>query len=166
MEIAEDEKERFHAALGEVKSKSSFAITGWLVETVYRARIIVNDGKEHYGDVRWSAYTGRGTWGRCSTCSVALEEGSACACGNLMCNRHLAYCKICLEPACKDHRALCYICNSTFCARHSIKCELCGSVACAGHSGACSVCSRKVCERCSQKKGIIKRELVCRSCSG
>ncbi|WP_415281080.1 helicase HerA-like domain-containing protein [Candidatus Nitrososphaera sp. FF02] len=159
LEIAEEEKERFHAALGEVKSKSSFAITGWLVETVYRARIIVNDGKEHYGDVRWSAYTGKGTWGRCSTCSVALEEGSACTCGNLMCNRHLAYCKMCLEPACKDHRALCYICNSTFCARHSIKCELCGSVACAGHSGVCSVCSRKVCERCSQKKGIIKREL-------
>ncbi len=165
LEMAEEEKERFHEALSQVKSKSSFAITGWLVETMYRARYVVNDGKEHYGDVRWSSYTGRGTWGRCSTCSVALEEGSACSCGSLMCNRHLAYCKQCLEPACKDHRALCYICNSMFCARHSIKCELCGSIACSGHSGTCSVCSRKVCANCSQKKGLIKRELVCRSCS-
>ncbi len=165
LEIAEEEKERFHDALAQIKSKSSFAITGWLVETMYRARYVVNDGREHYGDVRWSAYSGKGTWGRCSTCSVALEEGSACVCGSLMCNRHLAYCKQCLEPACKDHRALCYICNSTFCARHSIKCELCGSVACTGHGGACSKCSRKVCANCSQKKGIIKRELVCRSCS-
>jgi DNA helicase HerA-like ATPase len=165
LEIAEEEKERFHDALLQVKSKSSFAITGWLVETTYRARYMLNDGKEHYGDVRWSAYSGKGTWGRCSTCSVALEEGSACSCGSLMCNRHLAYCKQCLEPACKNHRALCYICNSTFCARHSIKCELCGSVACSSHSGTCSICSRKVCINCSQKKGIIKREIVCRSCS-
>jgi DNA helicase HerA-like ATPase len=165
LEMAEEEKERFHDALSQIKSKSSFAVTGWLVETVYRARYTLNDGREHYGDVRWSSYTGRGTWGRCSTCSVALEEGSACSCGSLMCNRHLAYCKQCLEPACKDHRALCYICNSTFCARHSMKCELCGSVACSSHGGACSMCSRKVCTNCSQKKGIIKRELVCRSCS-
>jgi hypothetical protein len=28
------------------------------------------------------------------------------------------------------------------------------------------VCSRKVCANCSQKKGLIKREIVCRSCSG
>lgn len=165
LEIAEEEKERFHDALSQIKSKSSFAVTGWLVETVYRARYLINDGKEHYGDVRWSSYTGRGTWGRCSTCSVALEEGSVCSCGNLMCNRHLAYCKQCLEPACKDHRALCYICNSTFCARHSMKCALCGSVTCSSHGGTCSICSRKVCANCSQKKGIIKRELVCRSCS-
>jgi hypothetical protein len=163
-EIERDEKGRFHAALVDVKSKSSFSIEGWLVETVYRARIAVN-GKEHYGDVKWSAYTSEGTWGRCSTCSVALQAGSACSCGSLMCNRHLAYCKTCLEPACKDHRALCYICSSTFCARHSIKCELCGSHACSGHSGTCTMCSRKVCANCSQKKGIIKRELVCRSCS-
>jgi hypothetical protein len=164
-EIERLEKERFHDALAAVKSKSSHSIEGWLVEVVYRARITIN-GREHYGDVRWSAYTGEGTWGRCSTCSAALEAGSACACGNLMCNRHLAYCKACLEPACKDHRNLCYICNSTFCARHSIKCELCGSVACTSHGGACSICSRKVCSNCSQKKGILKRELVCRSCSG
>ena len=164
-EIERDEKERFHAALADVRSKSSFSIEGWLVETIYRAHIAVN-GKEHHGDVLWSAYTGEGTWGRCSTCSSALQAGSACSCGSLMCNRHLAYCKTCLEPACKDHRALCYICGSTFCARHSIKCELCGSTACSGHGGACTICSRKVCANCSQKKGIIKRELVCKSCSG
>lgn len=164
-EIERLEKERFHEALSNVKSKSSHSVEGWLVETVYRARVAVN-GREHHGDVRWSAYTGEGTWGRCSTCSSALEFGSACACGNLMCNRHLAYCKACLAPACKDHRSLCYICNSTFCASHSIKCELCGRPACTSHGGACSMCSRKVCNNCSQKKGIIKRELVCRSCSG
>lgn len=164
-EMERTEKERFHGALASVKSKSSHSIEGWLVETVYRARMTVN-GKEHYGDVRWSAYTGEGTWGRCSTCSAALDAGSACTCGSLMCNRHLAYCKACLEPACKDHRSLCYICNSTFCARHNIKCELCGSVACTNHGGMCSICSRRVCGNCSQKKGIIKRELVCRSCSG
>lgn len=164
-EIECTEKERFHGALASVKSKSSHSIEGWLVETVYRARMTVN-GKEHYGDVRWSAYTGEGTWGRCSACSAALDAGSACACGNLMCNRHLAYCKACLEPACKDHRSLCYICNSTFCTRHSIKCELCGSVACTNHGGTCSICSCRVCGNCSQKKGIIKRVLVCRSCSG
>jgi hypothetical protein len=164
-EMEEEENEKFHAALAQVKSKSGFAITGWLVETVYRARIIVNDKKEHSGDVRWSSYTGRGTWGRCSTCSVPLEAGSVCSCGSLMCNQHLAYCKACLEPACKDHRALCYICNSTFCASHSTKCELCGLPACASHSGVCSVCSRKVCTGCSQRKGLIKREIVCRSCS-
>jgi hypothetical protein len=163
-EIERDEKERFHAALADVKSRSSFSIEGWLVETVYRARIAVN-GREHYGDVRWSAYTGEGTWGRCSTCSAALPSGSACSCGSLMCNRHLAYCKTCLEPACKDHRALCYICSSMFCARHSTRCELCGSIACSDHGGTCAVCSRRVCVNCSQKKGIIKRELVCRSCS-
>ena len=164
-EIERAEKERFHDALAGVKSKSSHSIEGWLVETAYRARIAVN-GKEHHGDITWSAYTGEGTWGRCSKCSTPLEAGSACACGNLMCNRHLAYCKACLEPACKDHRSLCYICDSTFCAHHSLKCELCGSVACTGHGSTCSVCSRKVCVNCSQKKGIIKRELVCRSCSG
>jgi hypothetical protein len=164
-EMEQEENEKFHDALLQVKSKSGFAVVGWLVETVYRARIIVNDKKEHAGDVRWSSYTGRGTWGRCSTCSIPLESGSACSCGSLMCNLHLAYCKACLEPACTDHRALCYICNSTFCARHSARCELCGRLACTSHSGACSVCSRKVCSNCSQKKGLIKREILCRSCS-
>lgn len=164
-EILRDEKERFHDALAAVKSRSSSAVTGWLVETLYRASIVVN-GREHHGDVWWSAYTGHGTWGRCSSCSVALEQGSACACGSLMCNHHLAYCKTCLEPACKDHRALCYLCNSTFCASHSIKCEVCGLLACTGHGGTCTVCSRKVCFTCSQRKGLIKRELVCRTCSG
>ena len=108
-EIELEEEEGFHQALGNVKSKTSSGVTGWLVETVYRARILVNDTKEHYGDVMWSAYTGQGTWGRCSACSVALEEGSACSCGNLLCSTHLAYCKICFEPTCTEHRALCYI---------------------------------------------------------
>ena len=164
-EIEREEKERFHDALAQVRAKSSHSVSGWLVETVYRASVLVN-GKEHHGDVQWSAYTGRGTWGRCSTCSAALESGSACSCGSLMCNRHLAYCKSCLAPACKDHRALCYICDSIFCAQHSIKCEPCGRAACSGHSGTCAMCSRKVCANCSQKKGLIKREIVCRSCSG
>ncbi|MEM3160069.1 MAG: helicase HerA-like domain-containing protein [Nitrososphaera sp.] len=160
-----EEKEKFHDALAEVKSKSSFEIAGWLVETFYRASIAVN-GREHHGDVRWSSWSGRGTWGRCSTCSVPLEDGSACSCGNLLCSNHLAYCKICLEPACNEHRAVCYICSSMFCSRHSVKCEVCGQSACSNHSGVCSICSRKACVNCSQKKGLIKRELVCRICSG
>ncbi|NWG36589.1 helicase HerA-like domain-containing protein [Nitrososphaera sp.] len=160
-----EEKEKFHDALAEVKSKSSFEIAGWLVETFYRASIAVN-GREHHGDVRWSSWSGRGTWGRCSTCSVPLEDGSACSCGNLLCSNHLAYCKICLEPACNEHRAMCYICSSMFCSRHSVKCEVCGQSACSNHSGVCSICSRKACVNCSQKKGLIKRELVCRICSG
>lgn len=164
-EIELDEKDRFHRALAGIKGKASFEVAGWLVETVYRAKVVINGSKEHYGDVRWSAYTGKGTWGRCSSCSVPLAEGSACNCGSLLCHAHLAYCKLCLEPACNDHRSLCHICISVFCARHSIRCELCRSFACADHSGACSVCNRKVCSDCSQKKGLIKRELVCRSCS-
>ncbi len=164
-EIEAEEKERFHEALAEVKSKSSFEIAGWLVETFYRATITVN-GKEHTGDVRWSAWSGKGTWGRCSTCSVPLPDGSACSCGNLLCSTHLAYCKLCLEPACNEHRAKCYICSSMFCARHSVKCEVCGLLACANHSGTCSSCNRKACVNCSQKKGLIKRELVCKICSG
>ena len=160
-----EEKAKFHEALAEVKSKSSFEIAGWLVETFYRASITVN-GREHYGDVRWSSRSGRGTWGRCSACSVPLEEGSACSCGNLLCSQHLAYCKICLMPACGEHSALCYICSSTFCSRHSVKCEVCASSACSNHSGVCSMCSRKACVNCSQKKGLIKRELVCKICSG
>ncbi|HVX03085.1 MAG TPA: helicase HerA-like domain-containing protein [Nitrososphaera sp.] len=164
-EMEEEENEKFHAALTQVKSKSGFAIAGWLVETFYRARILVNDKKEYSGDVRWSSYTGKGTWGRCSACSIPLESGSACSCGSLMCNDHLAYCKTCLEPACAEHRVLCYICNSIFCARHSTKCELCGLPSCIGHSGMCSVCNRKACNNCSQKKGLIKREIVCHSCS-
>lgn len=163
--IQKEEKEKFHDALAAVKSKSNFEIAGWLVETFYRATITVN-GREHTGDVRWSSWSGRGTWGRCSACSVSLEEGSACGCGNLLCSSHLAYCKLCLEPACGEHRALCYICNSIFCSRHSSKCEVCGSLACSNHSGACNICSRKVCVNCSQKKGLIKRELICRICSG
>ena len=163
--IEEEENEKFHNALAEVKNKSDFEIAGWLVETFYRATIIVN-GKEHYGDVRWSSWSGNGTWGRCSACSVPLESGSACRCGNLLCGYHLAYCKTCLEPACEEHRALCYICNSAFCSRHSIRCEVCGSFACSNHSGACSVCSRKTCVNCSQKRGLIKREIVCKICSG
>ena len=141
-------------------------MAGWLVEVMYRARILVNDGKEHYGDVVWSSYAGNGTWGRCSTCSVALAEGWACSCGNLMCSTHLAYCKICLEPACMEHRAMCHICNSTFCAAHSIKCEICRSPACSNHSGTCSICNRKVCSNCSQKKGLIKSKIICNVCSG
>jgi hypothetical protein len=166
-QIEQDEQEKFHQALGSVKSKTSSGVTGWLVETVYRARIIVNDSKEHYGDVVWSGYTGQGTWGRCSSCSVALEEGSACSCGNLLCTTHLAYCKMCLEPACREHRSLCYICNSTFCAAHYVRCEICRSSACAGagHSGTCSICNRKVCSNCSQKKGLIKSKIICRGCS-
>jgi hypothetical protein len=164
-EIEQEEKERFHEALGNIKSKAGFAITGWLVETVYRAGMLVNDSKEHYGDVAWSAYTGKGTWGRCSSCSVPLPEGSACSCGNLLCSTHLAYCKMCLEPACMDHRTTCYICDSIFCAAHSIRCEICRSPACSGHSGTCNVCSRKVCSNCSQKKGLIKREIICQGCS-
>jgi hypothetical protein len=164
-EIERDEKEKFHHALGNVESKTSSGVIGWLVETVYRARIIVNDSKEHYGDVAWSAYTGQGTWGRCSSCSVALTEGSACSCGNLLCSSHLAYCKICLEPTCAEHRALCYICSSTFCAAHYVRCELCRRPACTGHSGACSICNRRVCSNCSQKKGLIKSKMICRDCS-
>lgn len=164
-EIELEETESFHDALAQVRAKSSHSVSGWLVETIYRASVLVN-GKEHHGDLQWSAYTGQGTWGRCSTCSAALESGSVCSCGSLMCNRHLAYCKSCLAPACKDHRALCYICDSIFCAQHSIKCELCNRAACSGHSGTCGMCSRKVCANCSQKKGLIKREVVCRSCSG
>jgi hypothetical protein len=164
-EILEEEKEKFHKALDNIKSKTSFNITGWLVETVYRARVLVNDSKEHYGDVAWSAFTGQGTWGRCSSCSVPLPEGSVCGCGNLLCNTHLAYCKMCLNPACKDHQTTCYICFSIFCAAHSIKCEICRSPACSGHSGICSICSKKVCSNCSQKKGLIKREILCSSCS-
>ncbi len=164
-DIQHEEKERFHQALGNIKSKTSFGITGWLVETVYRARILVNNSKEHYGDVMWSAYTGQGTWGRCSSCSVALAEGSICSCGNLLCSTHLAYCKMCLEPACMEHRAICYICSSTFCAAHYIRCEICRSPACANHSGTCSICNRKVCSNCSQKKGLIKSKIICRGCS-
>jgi hypothetical protein len=164
-EIEAEEKERFHEALAEVKSRSSFEIAGWLVETFYRATITVN-GREHTGDVRWSSWSGRGTWGRCSACSVPIADGSACSCGNLLCSSHLAYCKLCLEPACSEHRALCYICSSTFCSRHSAKCEVCGLLACSNHSGTCSVCNRKACINCSQKKGLIKRELVCKICSG
>jgi hypothetical protein len=166
-EMERQEDDKFHGALSSgVRAGSSYSVAGWLVETVYRARIAVNGGsREHYGDVQWSAYTGVGTWGRCSSCSVALEEGSSCSCGNLLCNQHLAYCKSCLEPACMEHRALCYICHSVFCAKHSAKCELCGRVACASHGGTCAACSRKVCSNCSQKKGLIKRELVCKSCS-
>ena len=164
-EIEQEEKGRFHQALGNVRSKTSFGVTGWLVETVYRARILVNDSKEHYGDVMWSAYTGQGTWGRCSSCSLELAEGSACSCGNLLCSTHLAYCKLCLEPACTEHRAICYICNSTFCAAHYVRCEICRSPACAGHSGMCSICNRKVCSNCSQKKGLIKSKIICRGCS-
>lgn len=164
-EIEDEEEEMFHQALGNVKSKTSSGVTGWLVETVYRARIIVNDSKEHYGDLMWSAYTGQGTWGRCSLCSVALEEGSVCSCGNLLCSTHLAYCKMCMEPACTEHRARCYICSSTFCAAHYVRCEICMSPACAGHSGACSICNRKVCSNCSQKKGLIKSKIICRGCS-
>ena len=164
-EIEQNEEERFHQALGSVKSMTSSDVTGWLVETVYRARIIVNDSKEHYGDVMWSAYTGEGTWGRCSYCSVPLAEGSACSCGNLLCSTHLAYCKICLEPACMEHRALCYICNSTFCVSHYVRCEICRSPACSDHSGICSICNRKVCSNCSQKKGLIKSKIICRGCS-
>ena len=164
-EIEREEEEKFHDALGSVKSKTGSGITGWLVETVYRARIMVNGSKEHYGDVMWSAYTGEGTWGRCSSCSVALAEGSACSCGNLLCSTHLAYCKLCLEPACAEHRAICYICSSTFCAAHHVRCEICKKTACSGHSGACSICNRKVCSGCSQKKGLIKSKIICRGCS-
>ena len=165
IEIEHDEKERFHQALGNVKSKTSSGVAGWLVETVYRAKIVVNDSKEHYGDVMWSAYTGQGTWGRCSSCSLALEEGSACSCGNLLCVSHLAYCKMCLEPACAEHRALCYICRSTFCSAHYLRCEICRRPACSGHNGVCSICNRKVCNNCSQKKGLIKSKIICRGCS-
>ncbi len=164
-EIEQDEEEKFHQALGNIKSKTSFHVAGWLVETVYRARILVNDSQEHYGDVMWSAYTGEGTWGRCSSCSVALAEGSTCSCGNLLCGTHLAYCKMCLEPACVEHRALCHICSTTFCATHYIRCEICRSNACTGHSGACSICNRKVCSNCSQKKGLIKSKIICNGCS-
>ena len=157
---------RFYDALDNIRSKTSFGITGWLVETVYRARILINDSKEHDYDVMWSAYTGDGTWGRCSVCSIALAEGSTCNCGNLLCCNHLAYCKACLAPVCIDHRLTCYICSSLFCATHSIKCEVCRSAACSRHCLMCSVCSRKVCNNCLQKKGLIKREIVCRSCSG
>lgn len=165
-QIEEDEKEKFHLALGNIKNNAGYKVAGWLVEVMYRARILVNDGKEHYGDVVWSSYAGNGTWGRCSTCSVALAEGWACSCGNLMCSTHLAYCKICLEPACMEHRAMCHICNSTFCAAHSIKCEICRSPACSNHSGTCSMCNRKVCSNCSQKKGLIKSKIICNVCSG
>ena len=164
-DIESDEKTRFHTALCAIKSKSGYSITGWLVEVTYRARILVNDLREHGGDVQWSAFTGRGTWGRCFSCSVGLSEGSTCACGNLMCNSHLAYCKFCLEPACKDHRLLCYICNSIFCTQHSGICEICRSPACLSHSATCSVCNRHVCNNCSTKKGIIKREVLCADCS-
>lgn len=163
--IEYDEEEKFHQALGSIKSKTSFGVVGWLVETVYRARILTNDSKEHYGDVIWSAYTGEGTWGRCSSCSIALSEGSTCSCGNLLCSNHLAYCKKCLEPACVEHRALCHICSSTFCAAHCIRCELCRSHACIDHSGTCSICNRKVCNVCSQKKGLIKSKILCRGCT-
>jgi len=164
-EIEHDEEEKFHHALGNVRTKTGSGVTGWLVETVYRARIIVNDSKEHYGDVMWSAYTGQGTWGRCSSCSVALTEGSTCSCGNLLCSSHLAYCKFCLEPACAEHRALCYMCTSTFCSVHYVRCEICRRPACIDHSGICSICNRKVCSNCSQKKGLIKSKIICRGCS-
>lgn len=163
-EIEKDEEEKFHHALGNIKVKTNYHISGWLVETIYRARILVNDSKEHYGDVIWSAYTGKGTWGRCSSCSVPLAEGSTCRCGNLLCSIHLAYCKICLEPACTEHRALCNICSSIFCALHHIRCEICRSTACTGHSGVCSVCNRKVCSNCSHKKGLIKTKIICNGC--
>ncbi|HEX7032879.1 MAG TPA: helicase HerA-like domain-containing protein [Nitrososphaera sp.] len=165
LEIAKDEEEKFHRALGNIKIKTGYHIAGWLVETIYRARILVNDSKEHYGDVIWSAYTGKGTWGRCSSCSVPLAEGSTCSCGNLLCSTHLAYCKICLEPACTEHRALCRICSTIFCAAHHIRCEICRSTACTGHSGVCSICNRKVCSNCSQKKGLIKSKIICNGCS-
>jgi hypothetical protein len=165
LEIEREEEEKFHLALGNIKSSAGFQITGWLVEVVYRARIVVNGGKEHYGDVVWSSFTGEGTWGRCSACSVPLAEGWTCACGNLMCNAHLAYCKICLEPACVEHRAICHICESTFCAAHHIKCEICRSDACSVHSGTCINCNRHVCGNCSQKKGLIKSKIICNDCS-
>jgi hypothetical protein len=165
VQIVEDEEEKFHEGLKNIKSTTEYRITGWLVELVYRARILVNAGREHYGGVEWSSHTGSGTWGRCSACSVALPEGWVCACGYLLCNSHLAYCRICLEPACLEHRALCHICNSTFCAAHSIRCEICRSAACTDHGGACSICNRKVCSSCSQKKGLLKPRIVCSGCS-
>ncbi len=164
-EIEQDEEEKFHHALGNIKAKTDYHIAGWLVETIYRARILVNDSKEHYGDVMWSAYTGKGTWGRCSSCSVPLAEGSTCSCGNLLCSTHLAYCKMCLAPACTEHRAMCHICSTIFCASHHIRCEICRFTACTGHSGVCSICNRKVCNNCSQKKGLIKSKIICDGCA-
>ena len=164
-EIAKDEEEKFHKALPNVKSKMDFEVSGWLVETFYRAQVLINNEKEHYGDIRWSSYSGQGTWGRCSACSVALVEGSACSCGNLLCHSHLAYCKECLEPACKEHRRSCNICNSVFCAAHSAICEICRLAACLNHGGTCEICSRKVCVNCSKRRGMFKRELVCVDCS-
>ena len=164
-EIEQEEEDRFHDALGNINSKTGFAIIGWLVETIYRSRILVNDSKEHYGDVMWSAYTGEGTWGRCASCSLPLAEGSACSCGNLLCSSHLAYCKKCLEPACAEHRSICHLCDSTFCTKHYVRCEICRFPACTDHSGICSICNKKVCNNCSQKKGLIKSKIVCRSCS-
>src|SRR5262249_24072110 len=111
------------------------------------------------------SYSGKGTWGRCSSCSVPLVEGSVCDCGNLLCNRHLAYCKTCLAPACEQHRAVCHVCNSLFCASHSFRCEICGSYACTSHGGVCTVCSKQVCNECALKRGLIKREIVCIDCS-
>jgi hypothetical protein len=163
--IEEEEEEKFHLAVGNINSKTDYRVTGWLVEVVYRARITVNEGKEHYGDVAWSSHTGNGTWGRCSACSVALVEGWVCSCGSLLCSDHLAYCKICLEPACVEHRAICHICGSTFCVAHKIRCEICRAPACSNHSGICSVCNRKVCGNCSQKKGLIKSKIICSACS-
>lgn len=165
-EIEREEERRFHDALPKIQDEIETRISGWLVETIYRARILVNGSKEHHGDVVWSSYTGLGTWGRCSACSVALEDGSACACGNLMCHSHLAYCKQCLEPACSDHRLRCDTCNSIFCAGHSLRCEICKAGACYTHGGVCSQCSRKVCSAtCSKRKGLFKKEMTCVDCS-
>jgi hypothetical protein len=78
-EIEHDEKEKFHLALGNVKSKTSSGVTGWLIETVYRARITVNDSKEHYADVMWSAYTGRGHGAGVLHALLHLQKGQHAA---------------------------------------------------------------------------------------
>ncbi|MGI0015085.1 MAG: hypothetical protein ACREBU_16850, partial [Nitrososphaera sp.] len=56
-EIEQEEKVKFHQAVGNIRSETGAGITGWLVEIIYRARILVNEGKEHYGDVAWSSHT-------------------------------------------------------------------------------------------------------------
>jgi hypothetical protein len=164
-DIEDNEQAKFNIALQNIKSETDYRVSGWLAETIYKATILVNDNKEHYGDVQWSSYSSKGTWGRCLSCAIAIDSGSACSCGNLLCNNHLAYCKICLEPACQEHRSTCHICNAIFCSNHSIKCEICNSFACTTHSAMCGLCSRQVCNRCFQRKGLIRREIVCNACN-
>lgn len=118
---------------------------------VFKATLKASNGEaEATVGIHWNGVNGKGVYGECTECNVAVGEPE-----------RLVLCTLCLKPICDKHKVICEKCGKPVCPIHSWKCEVCGKTLCKREREfICGVCFKTVCEDCVAKCSICGGEKV------